>query len=74
MGSSGALRQRRHRERQRDGLVILHVSVDEVALAEQMAIAGFLAPTDAYDRKKLTQALERIIQLWSGAGDASRQY
>jgi hypothetical protein len=65
MCSNGAQRQRRHRERTRAGLIVLQIEADEVALTEQLVIAGFLAPQDVEDRDAITAALERVVALWA---------
>ena len=71
MASSAAARQRRRRERERRGLVVLTIEVDEVALAEQLICAGFLAPAEVDNREAITAALERVVSLWA-QGDVTR--
>jgi hypothetical protein len=63
MVNLAAIRQQRYRERQEDGRVVLHVDVDEHALAEALIAAGFLSQDDA-SRASLTTALEHVISLW----------
>jgi hypothetical protein len=65
MASNGAVRQRRRRERERAGVIVLQIEVDEIALTEQLVIAGFLAPQDIDDRTAIQAALERVVNLWA---------
>jgi hypothetical protein len=65
MATNAAARQRRRRERERAGLIVLRVEVDEVALTEQMVLAGFLSPSEADNRDAVRAALERVVQLWA---------
>jgi hypothetical protein len=65
MGSSAAQRQRRRRDRERRGLIVLTIEADEVALTEQLVIAGFLAPADVDNRDAIKAALERVVHLWA---------
>jgi hypothetical protein len=64
MGTVAALRQRKRRERQRDGLIVLPVEVDAVALAEALIAAKFLQPQEYDDRDALRRRLEHVIRLW----------
>jgi hypothetical protein len=71
MANSSAIRQRRYRDRQRGGRVVLTVEVDEVALSEALLAAGFISPEHADDRQALETALEYVVHLWvtrNGAG------
>jgi hypothetical protein len=70
MASNAAIRQRRRRERERRGTVVLAIEVDEVALAEQLVLAGFLAEGEVDNRSAIKAALERVVDLWAQAGHA----
>lgn len=59
--ASGAERQRRLRRRRDRGLIPLTVDVDEVALPEALAAAGFLRRDQTDDRKALRAATERFL-------------
>ena len=63
--SRGAIRQRRHRARQRDGKIVIMVEADEVALTEQLVVAGFLPAADMDNRAAVKAALERVIAIWA---------
>lgn len=58
---SAARRQRAWRARQRVGRCKLVVEVDEVALAASLTEAGWLEERDADDRRKLAEAVERLV-------------
>ena len=60
---STAERKRRYRERQSNGLVVLPIEVDEVALSLALVDAGLLAPDDGDNREQLARALERVISM-----------
>jgi hypothetical protein len=57
--TSAAERQRRRRQRGKNGLSVIPTVVDEVALIEQMVAAGYLKPALAYceDTRRAKQAL-----------------
>jgi hypothetical protein len=55
--------QSRYRARQRRGLVVLPIEVDEVALAFALERAGLLSE-DVDDRDNLARALEKLVALW----------
>ena len=59
---SASDRQRLHRARQRDGVIVLPVQIDEVALVEALRHSGAISPADADDREKLAEAAGRIIE------------
>jgi hypothetical protein len=58
-----AARQRRHRERERSGIVVLPVEVPEAALHEVLVAAGFVDEADA-SRVALAAGLQRAIGIW----------
>ena len=60
---TAALRQRRHRDRDRDGKIVLHVEVDHVALYEVLLAAGFING-NGDDRAALTAGLQRAVDIW----------
>jgi hypothetical protein len=57
-----AERVRRHRQRQRDGRVVLCVEAEEVALIEKLIVARLLDPTLADDPQQVIAAvlLQRV--------------
>jgi hypothetical protein len=57
--SPSADRTRRYRDRQRRGLMVLVVEVDEVETADALIAAGYLAPHHADDRQKIAEAAQR---------------
>lgn len=61
MSSTGAARQRRHRERTAVGRIVLPVEVDEVRLAEVLADAGLIGAD--HDRGELAAVLSRWVDL-----------
>jgi hypothetical protein len=60
---SAADRQRRHRDRERSGLIVLPVVVDEADLAAALLNGGYIQVHEQDDRQKLTAALSRVIAL-----------
>jgi hypothetical protein len=56
-------RVRRHRQRQRQGKIVLLVEADEAALAFALTEARLLDPTMADDRDHLAAGLERLIDI-----------
>jgi hypothetical protein len=63
MGTPAAIRQRRYRDRQREGKISLCIDVDEFALFEALVAAGFLSPDDD-SRQSLETALAHVVELW----------
>jgi hypothetical protein len=61
MPRDAASRQRAHRERQREGKIVLSVTVDEVALCEALVSGGFLDPVNADNRAEIEAAVERLL-------------
>lgn len=59
--SGDAARQRRRRERMRDGKIVLTVEADEVALTEALVVGGFLDPAHVDDRARIAAAVERLL-------------
>jgi hypothetical protein len=58
-------RARLCRERQDRGLVVLRMTVDELALIDTLRLAGFLGPDERDpDPAGLAKLLERVIRLW----------
>jgi hypothetical protein len=54
-------RQRLHRTRERAGLVVLRIAVEEIALTEKLVEAGFLDLADVEDRACVEAATERLL-------------
>jgi hypothetical protein len=60
-----AAQSRRHRERERLGLISLHIEVDEAALLATLRLAGFIGEHERDpERDGLAQLLEHVIALW----------
>jgi hypothetical protein len=61
-----AERVRRHRQRQRDGRVVLCVEAEEVALIDKLIVARLLDPTMADDPQQVVAAVTRLLEIFSG--------
>lgn len=61
---SGAARQSSYRTRQRAGLVVIPVEVDEVALVEALTLHGFLTVDDP-SQAEISDALARVVAIWT---------
>lgn len=61
MKKTGALRQRRYRQRQHNGEVVLAVAVPEHAIAELMIESGRLTEDEALDRHLVEQAAAAVL-------------
>lgn len=61
-----AQRKRDQRERERRGLVIVPVEIDEAAVCVALVDAGLIAPHEQDDRKKIGAAIGRIIATLTG--------
>lgn len=57
-------RQKLYRDRQRAGVIVLPVPVDQVMLADTLVEAKFLHENDSDDREKVVAALAHVIELW----------
>jgi hypothetical protein len=55
--------QRAYRERQREGLAVLHVTVDLVAWVEALIAARMLQPADYDNRPAIEVATARVLEL-----------
>jgi hypothetical protein len=60
-----AERVRRHRQRQRDGRVVLCVEAEEVALIDKLIVARLLDPTMADDPQQVVAAVTRLLEIFS---------
>ena len=58
---SGATRQRRLRQRQRDGLAIFKVEASVFALADALVDAGWLQAWDSDSHAAIQLALDRAV-------------
>jgi hypothetical protein len=58
---TSAERVRRHRQRRRDGEIVLTVAVAEVDLVLALQDAGLLRSVDADNPQQISRALERAI-------------
>ena len=59
---SGATRQRRLRQRQRDGLAVFQIEASVFALADALTAAGWLQAWDSDNHAAIQAALDRAIQ------------
>lgn len=60
MGTA-AERQRRHRARQRRGLRVVTIEVDEISIAEALVQTGFLSPLNVDDPDAIKEAIEKHL-------------
>jgi hypothetical protein len=60
-----AERVRRHRQRQRDGRVVLCIEAEEVALIDKLIVALLLDPTMADDPQQVVAAVTRLLEIFS---------
>jgi hypothetical protein len=67
-----AARQKRYRDRQRAGVTVLPLPVDEVVLADALVEAKFLHENDSDDREKVVAALAHVIDLWCQSMSVTR--
>jgi hypothetical protein len=64
MTTPGSQRTKRYRQRQRNGLIVLPVTVDLAALIDLLVDGNFLV-TYTENRDKVREALEVAIAVWS---------
>jgi hypothetical protein len=64
MPTKGSRRTKRYRQRQRDGLAVLPITVDLTALVD-LLIAGNFLTSYTENRAKIREALEVAIAVWS---------
>jgi hypothetical protein len=62
--TNATLRSRRRRQRQRDGLLRVCVTVPELELVETLIAANLLDPALTDDREAIESAFERAIIDW----------
>jgi hypothetical protein len=61
---SAAARQQRHRERARDGRIVLQVELPRAELIELLITAALLNPhADFYSREDLAEGVARFLEL-----------
>jgi hypothetical protein len=70
--TTAALRQRRRRERLRQGRFILKVEVDEAGLVEVLTAASLLSPSVDHGRPEIQAAAQRLLGLMIAEGKRSR--
>ena len=63
--STSALKKRRYRRRQRDGVIVLQIEISECELAEAMILSSRLSSADTLDRGKLTHAAAAVLTEWA---------
>jgi ABC-type Mn2+/Zn2+ transport system ATPase subunit len=63
LAAARSARQRAYRARKHEGRITLPVEVDEVALTAALIEAGLLRPAEQEDRRKLAEALARVIEI-----------
>jgi hypothetical protein len=61
--STAALRQQRHRRREREGKIPLCIEVDEVRLTELLVQAKLLSPLVDHGRSEIEAATEKLLEL-----------
>ena len=59
--TANATRVARHRERRREGLVVVPAEIDEIATIEFLINTRVLQPCDRDDRTEVGKALGRLI-------------
>jgi hypothetical protein len=64
-------RQRRCRERRRNGVSVLKIVVNEIDLGEALKAASLLSPLQDDDRDALQGALQQLIDHWVTRDDAA---
>ena len=62
MQTANATRVARHRERRREGLVVVPTEIDEIATTEFLINAQVLQPCDRDDRVEVGRALGRLVE------------
>ena len=62
MSTANATRVARHRERRREGLVVVATEIDEIATIEFLIDTRFLQSCDRDDRIEVGKALGRLIE------------
>ncbi len=60
--------QRAYRQRNKAGLMVLRVAIDDVAVPEALAEAGFLDPKKLDDRAAVAAAIEDLLRKLSTEG------
>jgi ABC-type Mn2+/Zn2+ transport system ATPase subunit len=63
LAAARSARQRAYRARKHEGRITLPVEVDEVALSAALIEAGLLRPAEQDDRRKLAEALARVVEI-----------
>jgi hypothetical protein len=59
--TTAAERQRRHRRRQRLGLSVVMIEVDEASIADTLVRTGFLSPLNADNPAAIRDAIEKHL-------------
>jgi hypothetical protein len=62
MSSAGAIRVKRHRERQAAGRIAVTVELDEVQAIEVLTAAGLLPPLCDHSREDIAHGIEHAIE------------
>jgi hypothetical protein len=65
MPSAAALRKRRYRSRQRDGVVCLRVLANEELVAAALIESGLLSEDEALDKAKVEVGVAKVLQEWT---------
>ena len=60
-----AAKNRRYRARQRCGVAIVAIPIDQVAIAEAMIASGRLPPAATLERARVTAAITEIVNDWA---------
>jgi len=62
---SGRERAKAFRERQRAGVVVLQIEVNEIDLVSRLIDARLLDPNEADDREAIEAAAQRVLQIFT---------
>lgn len=60
------MKQKRYRQRQRDGQICIPLVIDEVRVADRLVKRGFLHPSVADNRGAIARAAQRFLEEDSG--------
>jgi hypothetical protein len=64
MSLSPAQKQKRYRQRTRDGRIVAHVVVDHCLVVSALLRLGWLTEAQAQDRTKVEDLLAEVIEGW----------
>ena len=70
--SPGALRQRKHRRREAEGLAVVGIEVDTNAVAEAAIASGTLSEQESANPARIKATLEGVIRAWAAGWRVTR--